>query len=341
MDKKFSPHILFETTQECNLSCRYCYNYWRRAGSKLEKSTFRKRNKTISYLLKHVPFNTITFTGGEPLLVNGLAEHVLKCRLKGKQVNIISNGTMGKMEDYAVLSDLGVSLFEFPLHSSDAAIHDSLTDQEGCFDKVLTAIETVNSLQSELCVVCVITKLNADKILSMLEFARDLGVTRILLARFNIGGRGVSNINTLVPSLEQLRHAFTVAEDFVKHSSLKISANVCVPHCVINPRDYPHLHISSCTADVTRMPLTIDFKGDVRMCNHSPNIIGNIFKETLTDLFQSDQVTKWARVLPDTCQSCRVVSTCRGGCKAAGEQMNLPENSCDPIVVEMGAELIV
>jgi len=325
-------HIVFETTRACNLSCRYCYNPWHGSDNDARHPSLSTLRRTLKRLLRSVDFRHITFTGGEPLLVDNLKELALTCRLKRKGITLISNGTVGAREDYAMLARLGVSLFEFPLHAAEPEVHDRLTGMTGSHAKVLESIRSVASTDAELCVVIVLTKLNAVRLPATLEFIRELGVTTVMLARFNIGGRGMDNIPLLVPSLEELRGAFATAESYAQTTELRISSNVCVPHCLINPRHYPHIPIGSCGADVTRRPITVDFDGNMRICNHSPVVIGNLFTQSIDSMLSSEYVKGWDSIRPRYCDDCAHWAVCRGGCRAASEQMGMGLENEDPII---------
>jgi len=325
-------HIIFEVTPACNLSCLYCYNYWRREKRQPASSGFRQADKTLKKLFKIADFGHITFTGGEPFLAEGLAEHVLRCRLKGKNITVISNGTTAACEDYKLLVDMGVSLFELPLHSDKPEVHDGMTTVPGCFNKVVRSLNILTELKAEICTVIVLTKLNCDRMYETLQFAESLGVIRVMLARFNIGGNGISNRELLLPSLAQLKSAFTTANDYRKKNRIQISANVCVPQCIINPADYPRIPISSCGSNLKTKPVTVDASGNVRICNHSPVVLGNIHTDTFEEMFSTPYTRAWESELPEYCMSCSYGATCRGGCRAASEQMGNPMNTVDPIV---------
>jgi radical SAM protein with 4Fe4S-binding SPASM domain len=326
------PYIIFEATRQCNLQCLYCYNHWRRNESKPERPLFSEANKTISKILRVIDFKHITFTGGEPFLADGLKELILKCRLNNRGVTLLTNGTMGTEEDYAVLDDLGLSLIELPFHSDIPGIHDSLTGETGSFNKVIDSIRCISKTKINLCVVCVLTQKNIGRLRQTLLFAEQSGIRRFMLARFNIGGRGIRNLLELLPSLAELRSAFKTANDFTRSHEMSISANVCVPFCVIDPREYPGLSIASCASDVSKMPLTIDYSGDVRLCNHSPTIMGNIHASSISSILSSGYVKEWESAQPGYCAHCRHWMRCRGGCKAASEQLGNTLIAQDPII---------
>ncbi|NLG16530.1 MAG: radical SAM protein [Fibrobacter sp.] len=325
-------HVIFEITQECNLSCLYCYNYWRGKGHIAQQYEFKSAQKTLKRILNIFDLVHITFTGGEPFLAEGFSELILKCRLKGKGVTVISNGTVAAEPDYRILSMMGVTLFEFPLHSDNPAIHDKMTNSVGSFNKVIESIGCLQELKTDVCVVCVLTKLNIESLRDTLHFAQQLGVRRFMLARFNIGGRGIENSEMLLPSLEQLKSAFRIADCFAQKNKMKITANVCVPECIIDPSDYPHIPVSSCGSDFLKKPVTIDSSGNVRFCNHSPVKAGNIFSESMDSIFNSEYARSWKNDCPPYCSGCKSWDICHGGCRAASEQLYGSLNHEDPII---------
>jgi len=279
-----------------------------------------------------IEFEHITFTGGEPFLADGLKEHILKCRLKGKGVNLISNGTSGMHDDYDILKDFCLSMIEFPLHSDIPEIHDKLTGHEGSFQKVIRSIQYCLKKNITLCVVCVLTKININRLRQTLLFAEQLGITRFMIARFNIGGRGIARCGELLPPLLELRAAFKEANEFTRQHNLKISANVCLPFCIINPHDFPDIAVSSCSSNLDKMPITIDFMGNVRMCNHSPTIIGNIHDTEPGSIFSSEYIHEWFSACPEYCSGCNNWLSCKGGCKAASEQTGRSLYNEDPVI---------
>jgi radical SAM protein with 4Fe4S-binding SPASM domain len=325
-------HITFEITQECNLHCFYCYNYWRRKGSTLHLTSFKETKKTVKRIVDTIDFQHVTITGGEPFLADGLEEIVLNFRMKGKGVTVITNGTAAKQSSYQMLIDLGVALFEIPFHSFNSSIHDLMTGHSGSFEKILESIRFLKGKRSEICLICVLTKINCIDFHKTLEAANTLGINRFMLARFNIGGRGIENANEITPSLAELRQAFSIANDFVKINKMIISSNVCVPFCIIDPDEYPNIPISSCGSDLTKRPVTIDSFGNMRMCNHSPQILGNIYSESVNSILNSEYANAWHSSHPHYCLECTKWTKCRGGCRAASEQMGRSLNSVDPLI---------
>lgn len=330
-------HISLEVTSICNLRCKYCYNTWKAPGVEDFKAfnSYKQARKTLKRLFKIADINNVTFTGGEPFLAERFSELVLYTRLKRKNVTIISNGNAAKEGDYQQMLDFQVGLFELPIHSAKPEIHDYLTEIPGSWQKSVNSIKFLKSKNAELVVVIVITKANYKDIDKTLEFINDLGIQRIMLNRFNIGGQGIIEKDKIHISKAALNEAFRKASTTGKKLNLRLTSNVCTPLCVVDPRDFPNIRFSTCSPDVKRRPLTIDIWGDLRFCNHSPTVLGNIFHDNLEQMLSSEKALLWSKTVPEFCSSCDLYSNCMAGCRAASEQLNQSLNSPDPIVLEL------
>ena len=327
------PYIIFETTHNCNLHCRYCYNHWNATHDALSLNPqYSESLRTLKKLLTIADVTHITFTGGEPFLSQRFLELVLFCRMKEIGVTVISNGNAGTLETYRHLVALGVGTVEFPLHSADAPVHDRMTGVNGSWSRSVQSIREVIGLKGKVVAVVVLTKLNCAGIAKTLHYVKSIGVKRVMLARFNIGGRGIRYREELLPGTNELKAAFSAANEYAAINTVQISSNVCVPFCVINPVRYPNISISSCSNAIANRPITLDPRGDIRLCNHSPVVVGNIYHDSLAKMFGSEYVQSWSSAKPKYCRDCESWEGCLGGCRAASEQMGLGLDHEDPIV---------
>jgi radical SAM protein with 4Fe4S-binding SPASM domain len=326
-------HIAFEITSACNLNCQYCYNIWEMPDSELKPyNSYKQALKTLKKLFKIADIKNIAFTGGEPLLAERFLEIVLYCRMQGKSITIISNGTYGKQEDYQHLINMGVGLFEIPIHSPTASIHDEMTQLIGSWQKSQDTIRYIIDNKGYVVPVIVLTKFNAAVLQETLEFIASLGLKRIMLNRYNIGGYGLKNPENISLSQNELKSAFDIANVMSSKLNLVISSNVCTPRCVLNPSDYPAIAFGNCSTNVLKRPLTLDIEGNMRLCNHSPVVAGNIYKQDLSEILFSDYSEKWETNIPEYCSNCDLWQKCLGGCRAASEQMGNGLLKEDPII---------
>jgi radical SAM protein with 4Fe4S-binding SPASM domain len=339
MIKKKLPFIVYEITTDCNLNCRYCYNIWKRPDAEFKRlNSYKKAKKTIKQLFKIADVDFITMSGGEPMLSERFLELVMYCRMKNKGVNIITNGNTGSANDYELLGKLGINLIELPLHSDRAEEHDYLTQIHGSFDNVVNSIQQLKKVNVHIVTVIVITKANYKRIKDTLLFTKSMGINQIMLNRFNIGGKGISENHNLNLTLNELREAFTVANEVGAKEGLTLTSNVCTPFCILNPDDFPNIKMSSCAANVINMPLTLDIQGNLRLCNHSPVVVGNIYTDSLDVLFNSNYAQEWKEIIPKECSGCSDYPKCLGGCRAASEQIGLKLSNADPIIKQYSQE---
>ncbi|MCU4174772.1 radical SAM/SPASM domain-containing protein [Carboxylicivirga sp. N1Y90] len=326
------PNISVEITSECNLNCKYCYNHWRPQENREILNSYKKAKKVIKQLLKQVDVETITFTGGEPFISERFEEILLFTRLKKKKVNVITNGQSISDEVIESIVKMGIQLFELPFHSMYPVIHDSMTGKNGSWKKSMDSIHRLVNRGGYVVPVIILTKLNSYHIEETLEALSKLKLNRIVINRFNIGGNGIKHSNELLLSSEELNETFTKINTCATELGLDISSNVCTPFCLLNPLDFANIEFSSCPTNILQRPLTIDLNGDLRICNHSPKCIGNIFKTDIEKLLSETYVKSWEIIKPEYCSNCEKFEECLGGCRAASEQLGKGLHHVDPIL---------
>lgn len=332
--KKYSlKNVIFEITRDCNLDCVYCYNHWKAQPDGLKypgKNQYSLAKKALKRLFKLSEVRRLSFSGGEPFLSEKLHELALFCRMKGKEVNIITNGNAAKRGDYLLFKNIGISLFELPLHSFDLAVHDLMSGKQGAWDRSVNSIQELMSMEMPAAVVIVLTRFNMNGIEKTLRFIRELGVRNVLVNRYNIGGKCIGNWNEIALSPVELNHVFREIDRVAPEIGLKVSSGVCTPVCLVDPQEYPNISFGHCGNTPENMPIALDILGNVRFCNHSPMVIGNIFENNFDEIFNSFEAIKWLKTVPEGCQGCKLLSVCKGGCRAAAEQVYGTVSQPDP-----------
>ncbi len=331
-------NIAFELTSGCNLDCVYCYNIWKTPGAGIApgQGSYKKSIKTLGEFFRQADVPNVTLTGGEPFLAGRIMEVALFCRMEGKGVTVITNGTAGTPKQYKDLFRVGVSLFELPVHSRDEVVHDMMAGVPGSWQKSVGSIGALRETGADPVVVIVLTRFNIDGVADTLDFIASLGVSRVMVNRYNIGGRHTADPATVSATHEDLRKAFAEIERKTQELGLRVTSNVCTPRCIIDPRDYPHIRFGNCSPDMARRPLTLDMDGNIRLCNHSPVIAGNIFAEPLVKILDSPYARSWGETIPSYCAECAVWTDCLGGCRAASEQCGLGLGHPDPLITAAG-----
>ena len=334
MAEKFPiGHLVYELTEACNQNCRFCYNHWRPEGSRPVDGTLAFR--TLKRLLRQAQIGSISFSGGEPTLLRNMDDMVLKCRFKGSHVNVLTNGTIISEDDITNLGSMGIANLQVPLLSSDAAVHESLTGLPGSWQKATGTVRNAIRIlgPDHVAAVLIVTAVNAPTLAQTLDFYRELGIRTVMVNRFNLGGNGLRNKAELCLSRDGLRAAFKVVSDFaVANRDMRFVSGVCTPMCLMDPHDFPGIMFTSCSTDLAMRPLTVSYRGDVRFCNHSPFVLGNIWERDIKDILEDETIKARYSGVPDKCASCSLFSRCKGGCRAASEQVYGTFSEVDPVL---------
>lgn len=327
--------LIFELTNDCNQQCKFCYNHWKGTKEKVSapKSSFSKTKKVLKEIFKQAEITSVSFSGGEPMLLPKIHDLALYSRFHHAFVSVLSNGTLLTDNDIESFIDLGISHLQIPILSSDASVHDSLTQHKNAWKKSIANVEKILMKKPDLFnAVLVLTKQNIACLEKSLQFYAKLGVHHVLLNRFNIGGLGRAFKNELALTHDELRWSFSVVNAFAKEHSIRFYSGVCTPICVLDPAEYPNIAFSFCNKNVSQRPITINFEGNVRFCNHSPRVLGNIFERDLQSILFKDEYDAYFNTVPDFCASCELLKLCGGGCRAASEQVYKSFSKVDPLM---------
>lgn len=311
--------IIFEAILECNLNCKYCYNVTKNSTPYPKSILNTEQTKImLDKIIKESGCYNVTFTGGEPFLRKDLFELIKFAKERVLSVNMISNGTLLNEENIIKSIEAGIDIYELPLLSSDRLIHNALT-RENSFDKTTEAIALLKSHGAKVVIVFVATKENIHTIKETFELALALGADGIMLNRFNPGGEGRNFINELLPSPDELHKAMEIANNIAKERQISVSCSIAMHPCLLKTENYPELNFGFCGAGTDRAYYTMDPLGNIRMCNHSQIIIGNIFKNTFNKITKTQAAKDFLKAVPKFCSDCKVVKECQGGCKASAE----------------------
>jgi radical SAM protein with 4Fe4S-binding SPASM domain len=321
--------LIFEVTQRCNHACLHCYNVWQGepAISGIAKLPYPRGEldtaQTLALLTKvldEASCRHVTLTGGEPLLRRDLPQILEFLRTRHMPVTLISNGRLLSEPMVVDLLDRGVALFELPLLSHQRFTHDRLSGSPGAFDAVLEAMAQIRLHHGKFIAVFVATRLNIDSLYDTIRLAFAFGARGMMLNRFNPGGRGRQHIDELLPTIAQVREALAVANEASREFNLPISCSIPIQPCLIDTQAFPRLGFGFCAAGSERAYYTLDPLGNLRPCNHTSTILGNLLTESLADLVAPARMVDFVCAAPPYCEDCDLRWSCQGGCKAAAQE---------------------
>ena len=276
-------YITFAVTGRCNLRCRHCSVM---ASNAPEVLNLDECKKVIKKIITLDPLQ-IVFTGGEPLLKQGILELLVYTRKQFKgNIGIMTNGTLFSNENIPKIIPL-VDSIDISLDGID---EDTCTRirGKGVFTKV---IEAVQSIQREgfknISLSMVVTKENQSYTQKFYELNQQLG-TKPMLRAFSPIGRGEENRSELE----------------INQSQKKINGNE------INDSD---MKIFSCGA--FKKMMYIDYYGNMFPCPalfDEKYSMGNILEqEDLLRFFSEKEIEKksnynnFLELYPQNCPECK------------------------------------
>jgi len=326
--------IVFEVTNNCNHHCNHCYNYWRNnGGTPVFKNELSKDQilYLISKVQKDTELNTVAFSGGEPFLRNDVAELIRDSSSMGLNVVLITNGSLINQNNINNIPK--TTFFEITLFSFNEKIHNQLAGTN-CFQRVINAIYLLSRSKFRIAVAIVITKINFQDIEKTIKLAVAIGADSIMLNRINLGHHSMQFAHQLVPSCKELKFALSSANKCSRDYGIGISVSVPIPPCLINPNDFPNLVFGWCPRGNDESYYTVGNTGFVRPCNHSSQIIGNLFEQSFKEIVTSKLAKEYWKTVPAQCANCNqdLQNKCKGGCIAASFECKGTGKLLDPFI---------
>lgn len=325
--KRYAASIIFEATSACNLHCQYCYNAWKAPIPKLEGGTepvetfatldTMSTKELLARTILGSRARNITFSGGEPTLRPDLLELIRYVKRMGVSMNLITNGTLVSPDEIKEIVEAGVKVIQIQLVAADRDLHNKLQGADS-YDKATLALAAARRWGAHTCAVMVLHKANLPHIHETFRLAFALGAQSIMLNRINPGGLGLAHPELWL-TVAEYEQALDDAEAAAREFGLWVATSIPTQPCIIDytEKGYKRLATGFCAAGKADAYLALDALGNLRACNHSPEVLGNIFKTSFKKMVKGEAMKRFYAALPEICQGCIRAVECQGGCKAS------------------------
>ncbi|NOZ86935.1 MAG: radical SAM protein [Deltaproteobacteria bacterium] len=284
----------FSITRRCNEHCRICYLA---SGSRNEIGT----NKALETVSELADLGTLflTITGGEPLLRSDLEEIIERARDKGLAVKLLTNATLMDPTRARRLAGLGLLSVHVTMFSTREQLHDSITGLAGSLFRTRRGLDLLKAEGINLVIHTPLIKSNYAFRHEVEAFASELEAGWIEDANITPGEDGN-----------------TFEKDRLGFEQLKQ---------VIAERDTAHKHVQAAITDEPLCAaglrlLHVDSDGSVKPCIQDFRAAGNIFTQTLKDIWNNSELLRELRSrtrgdLDRVCANCQDIGLC-GRCSA-------------------------
>ncbi len=319
-NRPFEFFIQWHLTEQCNLSCRHCYQEERAAGE-LPLSEIRKTIVEASDMISEwsreygISFQpSMNVTGGEPFLRRDLFDVLALIKLQGFEVYLLTNGTLIDEARARRLAEIGVDGVQVSIEGG-GEVHDAIRGN-GSFAAAAAGIERLVDCGLDVTINVTVSNMNASEVQRIIAFGSRAGVRRMGFSRLVPGGKGKAMIaQMLAPNELETLYRSLVSRDI---SDFKVvTGDPVAAEMKITPNgDAGNIALSGCAAGISG--LTIQPNGNVMPCRRLPLTLGNVLNDSLREIWATSPVLEALRDRSryrGKCGSCRRWARCRG-CRA-------------------------
>lgn len=315
----YPTSAVLELTYKCNHACKFCSCPWYAPNNRYPKGDELSIDewKIIIDKLYFHGVQHFTISGGECLLYKDLPEILRYIHRKNEEYHLpqsivlISNGLAMSDSFLQLFKETGVHL-SISLPGFDTfEYHTGVNNKDG----VLRWFRKAAELNITTTLNVTVTKKNIHELYETIAEGIVNGATSVLLNRFLPGGRGLIYEDDLLLSVEQLNEMLDVAEEVLSTSNRNGFIGTEFPKCIIkNPDRYKHISIGTYCAAAKEF-FVIGPSGEIRVCNHSPRIVGNMLSDPIiTDLEYWNMFAE-SEYGPKVCNPCKYLPICDCGCR--------------------------
>lgn len=319
------PRLDLELTTGCDHKCGHCYNVW---GAKSDdpqggykKGTLRLDEylAMMDKIIAQTGAEHITITGGEPLLHKGAMEIIERACASVDAVQLITNGSHVTPQVAQRFAQAGLRAVQLTLLSTQPHRHNLLKGAVCFDDTVRAAVELKEAgVPVQVCFVSMAT--NWEEFEEVMELCYVLGVRAISYNRMSPTGGAVHHINRLLPTIEQVKHNLLTAERLGPKYGIRVATAMPIQPCLIDLDQFKWVEFGFCSTGTHSPNIVVDPLGNIRSCNLSSGILGNIIDEDWPKIFArvTKYQTRFKKNVPEMCKGCRYEKSCQGGCKESG-----------------------
>lgn len=191
-----------ETTERCNLRCRFCYNAWRSSSPSTHRDVALNDLTRALEIIAHTFSDSRLVLSGGDVSVRGDFHELVALATSLAPTALVTNGEQIDTTLLHHLSGCGVAEIQFSVHSHKARTHQTLTGG-GDLKRTLKAVDHAVGVGLEVSLVMVLTEHNIGDVYGVAYLASQLGVATLVLNPVIPSGRALRFHDTLPIAVPQ------------------------------------------------------------------------------------------------------------------------------------------
>lgn len=326
--------IVWNFTNNCNLSCRHCYQSAESMTDKdIERSELNReeRLRVVDKLSKrNIP--SLFFSGGEPLISEDFWPVARKAREEGFYLSIATNGTLINREMAERIADIGIGYVQVSIDAADPEMHDEIRGVNGMWKRAVRGVENLIDAGVTTCIAYTHMKETHAQIRDIFRLREELGAYKVVVYNYIPVGRGGFEHDPTPEQREELheimyeklevgRHVVATTDPtFGAYCRMHNAPSIVLAHYAdLKSRELGAVAdiVGGCGAG--RAYGALQPNGDFTPCVYMPDTtIGNILEDSLDELWNEHPLMKLFKNRKGVkCGECgRENEIVCGGCRA-------------------------
>ncbi len=298
--------LQWHITQTCDLHCRHCYD--RGDRSSLDPGLGHKILSDLSDFCENMHVRgQVSFSGGNPLLYSHFEELYRTASERGFMLAVLGNPAPRKQIE-ALLNIQEPGFFQVSLEGLEE--HNDYIRGAGHFRRTLDFLKVLRELGIYSMVMLTLTKDNMKQVIPLAEILRDM-TDLFTFNRLSSVGEGSALSLPPADAYEKFIGEYMNAAERNPVMGLKDNLfNIARREKGMEP--FGGCTGFGCGAAFNFISVLPD--GEVHACRKFPSFIGNIFRQNLTEIYDSSMARRY-RSGCSACSDCALRPVC-GGCLA-------------------------
>lgn len=264
-----------ELTYRCNHRCIHCYN--NSADSKWNYDGMLNVDnwKDICRQLNDLNIVQCVISGGEPLLMGDSLFEIMDILHENKvKFVFISNGMLLTEEKIHYLKKYQFDWFQLSIDGCSRETFKKMRGVDG-FGNAINALHLLRKANIPITIAHAVTKVNYHELEDMVDFAYQVGATKLVISPFELVGRAILNSGVLELSDEEYKAVYIILKKKINEYSGRMEISV-PPESVVSM----HSNLYKRNSIMLVRP-----NGDVKFDCLSPFTIGNVRTNSLKELW--------------------------------------------------------
>lgn len=304
-----------EITKKCNFKCKFCFASSNRY-SLSEADIPQEYYNRIVEQIKLNKLKKVTITGGEPLYCEEKFLSFVKL-LSENGITINPNTNLSLMNDTfadAYSKYIGNNFYVFTsLLSADETNCDKITGIKGSFWSILQGIKCCQKHGIKISMNYTISKDNVDDIELIPGFVKKYEIDRVSISRVIPPIYDRYSVTNFLSNFD-IRKIVDILVQINEGLGIPVTSSHPLPLCIIgdDPR-YDVIENQRCRTGTKYCAVNLH-SGDVIACSQENHVYGNIFTESLFEIWEKMRLDHGILNLKEKCINCSLLSKCGGEC---------------------------